>query len=315
MYLIEEESFGKFTKIKLSNRKTKEYVSIIPDFGGTISELHLQKNNKLYSIVDGYNYADELEAEMEKSYKGAKLVPYPNRVAFGKYSFNNINYQLPINHEMHSIHGLVYDKKLSLVNQQATEEDVSIELQYIYDKEYKGYPFSFKLNIFYTFSEEGLTLSTRIENIDKNEIPVADGWHLYFKVANKIDECLFKIPSSETLALDETLIPTGKINKQEKYIHFSKIEGDNFDTCFVLPGKKSILSAELYDIIEDIRVVAWQESGNKKYNYMQVYSPPNRETLAIEPMTCEPNALNSGKGLIVLKPGEVFDATCGVKLN
>ena len=58
----------------------------------------------------------------------------------------------------------------------------------------------------------------------------------------------------------------------------------------------------------------WQEAGPGAYRYLQVYTPPGRESIAIEPMTCAPNAFNNGMGLIRLDPGEAFTASFGISL-
>ncbi|HEX8545499.1 MAG TPA: aldose 1-epimerase [Cytophagaceae bacterium] len=315
MYSIVSEPFGKYTRIKLINTKTQEYAAIIPDFGANVNALVLNKNEKSYQVIEGDTDPVEMVDLVEKWYRGSKLVPYPNRVANGKYSFEGEDYKLPLNHGIHSIHGLVYKKKFSVVAQKATEEDAIVELEYNYNRDDKGYPFKFQLNIQYVFNESGLTLVTQIKNTDDRNIPVADAWHLYFQVTSKIDECLFKIPTGEVLEVDDTLIPTGKKLVRDKYVHFAKIEDDTFDTCFILPGKKSTVAVEIFDIVEDIRVSVWQETGPKKYNYIQIFSSPSRKSLAIEAMSCEPNAFNTGEGLVILKPGDNFEASCGVRLS
>jgi aldose 1-epimerase len=55
------------------------------------------------------------------------------------------------------------------------------------------------------------------------------------------------------------------------------------------------------------------------YRFLMVYTPDaipqtsrRRRSLAIEPMTCAPNAFRSGDGLIVLQPGQSTSATWGI---
>ena len=63
----------------------------------------------------------------------------------------------------------------------------------------------------------------------------------------------------------------------------------------------------------DFGFTIWQETGKYKYNFLQVYTPPHRKSIAIEPMTCAPDAFNNKDGLIVLGPFESFYAVCGIK--
>jgi len=57
-----------------------------------------------------------------------------------------------------------------------------------------------------------------------------------------------------------------------------------------------------------------QETGKYKYNFLQVYTPPHRKSIAIEPMTCAPNAFNNEQGLIILAPFESFSASWGISM-
>ena len=58
---------------------------------------------------------------------------------------------------------------------------------------------------------------------------------------------------------------------------------------------------------------------DEKYSFIQIYSAdrvldPNRRrmSIALEPMTCAPNAFNSDIGLITLSPGEEFIGRWGI---
>ena len=147
MYSIVSEPFGRYTRIKLVNTKTQEYAAVVPDFGANVNALVLNKNEKSYEVIEGDTDPDEMVQLVEKWYRGSKLVPYPNRVEKAKYSFEGKDYQLPLNHGIHSIHGLVYRNKFEVISQRATEEEAILELEYHYNKDDKGYPFKFILNI------------------------------------------------------------------------------------------------------------------------------------------------------------------------
>ena len=111
MYTFEKQTIGNTSAIKLINTQTQEYAQIALDFAGNLTQLVLlSPQNTLVSVIDGYQ--TETELVEHKGYKSAKLLPFPNRLADGKYTFNLQEYQLPINRptENHAIHGLFYNQ-------------------------------------------------------------------------------------------------------------------------------------------------------------------------------------------------------------
>ncbi len=76
----------------------------------------------------------------------------------------------------------------------------------------------------------------------------------------------------------------------------------------------SLVRAMAVDTDQNLSLEVWQEAGPGKYGYVQVFTHPRRHCLAIEPMTCAPNAFQNGMGLVVLQPGQSLLAACGVAL-
>ena len=64
------------------------------------------------------------------------------------------------------------------------------------------------------------------------------------------------------------------------------------------------------------RIVVWADAA---FAWWQVYSGDTlpqhrlRRALAIEPMTCPPDALRSGRSLVRLEPGESWRGTWGIR--
>ncbi|MCG2715342.1 MAG: hypothetical protein L6422_03490 [Candidatus Marinimicrobia bacterium] len=316
MFKIVKEPFGDFTKIKIINSDTKEYISIVPEFGGNVNEIVLGKEAKLYSILDGYQ--TPLEIVKQKYFKGAKLIPFPNRIEDGKYSFNGNEYQLPINKpdENHAIHGFAWNKNLALRNKEIRDKYASVKFEYIYDGSLPGYPFKTKLILtYFLITEEGFKCTTEIKNIDSCKIPVGDGWHPYFKTSGKVDELMLKIPAKYITDVDSRMIPTGKRLIYNAYIKLAKIGDTKLDTGFRITQNGGSVTTEIYDSKVNLKIKIWQETGKWKYNYLQIYIPPSRKSIAIEPMTCKINGFNNKKGLIVLQPNESFRASYGVNIE
>jgi len=311
MFKISKKTFGIFTEVKLKNLITNESISIIPGFGGVINKLILKKN-KLYEIIDGYN-TDHGLIKNDWS-KSIKLIPFPNRIKDGVYEFDNKTFRLPINFpsQNHAIHGFVYNKLFTILKEEVTKKHAKIKLVYKYNGNNVGYPFKFKVILTYILNKKGFTCNTKIINLDKKDIPIGDGWHPYFKL-NKVDDLLLKLPECKKIEVDNRLIPTGEKTEFELFNKLKKINDSKLDTCFQITSNKAI--TELYDPKTNLKINLWQETGESKYNFLQVFMPPSRKVIALEPMTCNVNAFNNKDNLIILKPNEEFNASYGVYLN
>ncbi len=314
MFVVKKDAFGPHERYVLLNHETQEYVSVIPSFGGHVNELILKKNGLLHSIIDGANTIEELIAN--PYYKSAKLIPFPNRIKDGKYVFKGRTNQLPVNHlaENHAIHGLLYNKPFLVKKVSNNNSLALLELEYLYNNELEGYPFRFLLRLEYSFSINGLKMNTTVINQGNSEIPFADGWHPYFTFQETVDNLSLLIPGSRKIEVDNRMIPTGTKSETENYNKLLKIGDSLFDTTYQIENE-NISTTKLYSAKKNVNIHVWQETGLNKYNYMQIYIPPDRSSVAIEPMTSAADAFNNGEGLIILKPGAVYTNNCGVYLS
>ncbi|MFM7024156.1 MAG: aldose 1-epimerase [Flavobacteriales bacterium] len=317
MYKIEHKLFGALKELRLVNTATAEYVSVIPGLAATINGLVLQKDGKAYELINGCSTYQDLMTEGKRVFKGTKLFPFPNRINQSKYSFAGKDYTLKMNFpaEGHAIHGLVCEKAFEVLKEKADENQALLKVQYQYNGEDSGYPFKYKLTVEYTLSAKGFACNTTIENTDKTDIPVGDGWHPYFKIGTQLNQLSVKIPSNQVVEVDEKMIPNGSITRSDDFVTATKINSAHFDTCYQLEAKEGRQKVELFDEQQDIGIAVWQDTGKNKYNYVQIYTPPSRDCIAIEPMTCMPDAFNNKKGLILLKPGEIVNLAFGVELT
>jgi aldose 1-epimerase len=202
-----------------------------------------------------------------------------------------------------------------MVAETKDEASVAVDLKYHYDQDVPGFPFCFSVLINYEFSEKGFQCETRITNDGLVQMPVGDGWHPYFKTNGLIDDIWLQLPSQEFLEVNGRMIPTGRMLQLDTFVDLAPIGHQEFDICFVLPQNKTRVCARLYDPIQNLRICLWQETGEIKYNYLQVYIPPARDSIALEPMTCPADAFNSKQGLIILDPGQHFQAIYGVSIG
>jgi aldose 1-epimerase len=317
MFSILPEKLGPLDTLKILNDKTGEYTVIIPGFGATLNELALNKNNKLYNLVDGCSSYEDLLTEGKLKFKGPKLFPFPNRIKDGRYNFEEKEYQLRKNFvsQNHAIHGLLIESNFKVTGKNIEDEKASVQLEYISEGQDPGYPFKYKLLVDYSLSSQGLSCKTTIINNSITNIPVGDGWHPYLMLETSIDNLKLQIPSCSRLEADNRLIPTGNIFKEERFKEPEKINNTLLDDCFRIDSKESIAEIHLINEERNIEMILWQENGKNKYEFFQLYTPPHRKSIAIEPMTCAPDAFNNKLGLIVLKPGEIMELSYGIKLK
>ena len=314
-FKIIEEKFGNQKLIKLLNSSTKEYVSILPETGGMLLSMGLLFNNELVSVLETYQTEDELIKTLGNSFRGSHLHPFPNRIDAGKYSFEGNDYQLFVNfpQENNAIHGLVFEKKFNVAKTEENENYAELVLEYSPVPEKNGYPFDYNLVVTFILEDKkGLTIKTQVTNTSNETIPVGNGWHPYFTLKSKVDDLTFEFPSVALYEVNERLLPTGNKENYTKYNKAIRINDDNFDNCFGLSDEEGIAKITIFDPVLAGGVEIWQETGKRKYNYLQIYTPDHRSSIAIEPMTCIPNALNNKVGLISLNPNQTIEFSWGI---
>jgi aldose 1-epimerase len=318
MFIIEEEPFGPFTLYKMLNQDTQEYVSILPGYGAIIQQLVLAtESEQLIQVIDGYDTSEQLLAEVPATVKGNLLFPFPNRINEGKYVFGGEKHQLPINEVTrgHALHGLLYKADFEVVAQGASATGAFLILEYEADGKAEGYPFKYLIDLDFRLKDDGFSCKVVVQNLEEKEIPVGMGYHPTFKLGGRIDEMLLKLPIHSQLELDSRMIPTGNELAFDKYLEFTRIESDSLNHAFHVDEENALAVTQLYDPKQNASLVVWQYTGSNQFNYLQIYTPASREGLAIEPMTCAPNAFNNGKGLILLQPDETVEATFGVRVE
>jgi aldose 1-epimerase len=318
MFKIEEEGFGKYIQYNLRNTGTGEYVSVIPAFGATINQVALKKANTVFELIDGCKTYDELISEGKSKFKGSKLFPFSNRIADGRYIFANEVYNFPVNfpHEKNSIHGILLESNFKVVYNSAISEEAILKVEHKTTGEEPGYPFKVAISIEYKLNKDGFSCTTVIENNDSKTIPVGDGWHPYFKIGSKMDDCILSLPVECSYEVDQRMIPTGKRLEEKEFNKPVKIGSAKFDTGYKLTNTGgNIHYTTLENPVHKIKLVFWQEGGEGKYNYLQIYIPPDRQSIAIEPMTCLANAFNNQIGLICLKSKECIKISFGIRIE
>jgi aldose 1-epimerase len=278
-------------------------VAILPGFGATLQAFHItQKDGSPFNVIDSYKDGGELKRELSRSFKGPKLSPFPCRIPDGIYHFGEKEYKFGhLFPDGTAIHGLLYDKPFTVLEEATDAGEGTVVLEYGYRGDDPGYPFNYNCQVRYILRREGdLEVTTTVTNLDKTTIPMADGWHPYFRLGGKIDQWWLQFHAAAMLEFDARLVPTGRLTQYEVFDAARPI-GDTFlDNCFALKPEIVSAACELYNHATGIRIAFFPDAG---YPYLQIYTPPHRESIAVENLSGAPDCFNNKMGLLLLQPG------------
>ncbi len=260
--------------------------------------------------------------EMCDGAHGAVLLPWPNRLANGRYEFDGELHQLALTEpaKRNAIHGLLRWRAWMAVER---EPDRVVMATRLYPE--PGYPFALDATVAYELGEGGLEVTIGAVNVGSRACPYGAGQHPYLSpgAAGTVDDCLLELPARTRLLVDE---------RHRVPIDREPVEGTPFDFREPHPIGALEIDAGFRDLNRDThgratarlhrpdgaKVELWVD---EQYEVLQVYTADTlarsrrRTGLAVEPMTCAANALQSGDGLARLDPGQSLSARWGVRLT
>jgi aldose 1-epimerase len=268
-------------------------------------------------VVDGFP-AEELSS----AGRGQVLAPWPNRLEDGRYSFAGVDAQAGLDEPEHgnAIHGLVRWLPWTL----DVRTDDAVVLRYELHPQ-PGYPWRLEIGLRYALGADGLTVETDATNRSDTTAPFGIGFHPYVTVGtDRIDDAHLQVPAGDKLLTDERGLPTGRhavIGSEDDFMRSRPVGGTKLDTAFTAllrdADGRAIAVVERPDGGRAVRV--WVDGA---FRYLMVYTgdtlePADRRRagIAIEPMTCPPNALRTGTDLIELEPGATWRGTWGIALE
>jgi aldose 1-epimerase len=265
-------------------------------------------------LLDGYD-----EAEMATAGRGQVLIPWPNRLQDGTYEFVGRRHQLPLTEPeaQNAIHGLVRWAAWSVGEREADRVVMEHTLH-----PQPGYPFSLDLSIEYSVSEEGLRVASTATNVGPDACPYGSGAHPYVKVGtDTVDSVVLCAPGETVLQFDGRGAPVSTAPVEGTEYDFRQpraIGATKLDNAFtdLERGDDGLARVEVRHRDNGTELTLWLDES---YPYLQLFtgdSQPsvNRRSLAVEPMTCPPNAFRTGEGLLVLEPGQSATSAWGIHL-
>ncbi|TFV63581.1 UNVERIFIED_ORG: aldose epimerase [Bacillus sp. AZ43] len=269
--------------------------------GGTFRRLTVGD----WDVLDGYD-----SGTVAPGWRGAVLVPWPNRIREGRWSWDGEDLQLEVQSpaEPHAIHGLVAWQPWTVLDRGERSVTVGTTVE-----PHPGYPFRLAVAVDTELTGDALTCTVRVMNAGDRPAPFGAGVHPYLSVgadaSGGIGDAELQLPARTELLLDGGLPTGGRVP---------------FDGAVGRIGDR-VLDTPLTDLVRDAD--GWARTRLRgpagelvlavdgSWPWLQVYSGDTlpegqrRRSLAVEPMTCPPNALADGVDLVVLEPGERWSGT------
>jgi aldose 1-epimerase len=268
-------------------------------------------------VVDGY-----AETEMCSGGRGQVLMPWPNRLADGRFEWAGRELQTPLSEpERHNaIHGLVRWTPWTV--SEVSDESARLTLR-LYPQ--PGWPWMLDLSVRYALSAGGLTVAGRVENqpAGAGSCPFGAGWHPYLAAfGGRVDDALLMVPAATSYVMDDRGLPVSTrpvAGTPSDFRQARPVGAAKLDTAFTDLTRDDDGRAVVEFTAGDgsLRVTRlWMDTA---CTHVMVFSGDTvaepgrrRRGLAVEPMTCAPNMLQTGDGRVVLEEGEGFEATWGL---
>ncbi|MBP2474979.1 aldose 1-epimerase [Crossiella equi] len=248
---------------------------------------------------------------------GAVLVPWPNRVRDGRWPYEGGTQQLALTEPArgNASHGLVrhltWRVEERLADTITLAADVNVQ---------PGWPVRLRTWVTYRVHADGLDVRHTVHNLGSKPVPFGVGAHPYPRAGHAAtDSCTLQLAATTAVGLDEEKkVPVGAAEPVAGTdLDFARprlLAGVELDTAFggCEPGADGLVHHVLRG--PDGGVELW---ADPVFRWVQVYTPggfPDRgRAVAIEPMTCPPDALNSGVDLLTLAPGANWSAAWGIR--
>lgn len=297
MYTIKhtQNTSQDFNVLEIENTKKTSYAKIYLDMGASLQELTVNGKTIIQDLTP-LTYSD--------TYASSVLFPFANRIKDGTYTFDNKSFQLETNQteENNALHGLIYNKSFKIIDQKASKTSAHITLEYNETNSPKGFPYNYKIQLTYTLSDSGLSLKVSVKNTDIKTFPFTLGWHPYF-ISTDLAKSALRFNSTKKLQIGERNITTTV--EPIAPIDTFQIKNKKLDDCWALNTNTVQFKTPSYH---------FELSSSVNDNFLQLYTPPHDNAIAIEPTTGVSNSFNNAIGLQTLEGGKSYHLTWNIKL-
>jgi aldose 1-epimerase len=257
------------------------------------------------AVVEGF--AGE---EVPAGARGQLLFPWPNRMGDGQWNFSERTARPTVDDVEHAtaIHGTVRWRpfRIEAVNQNRCVLSLLLHPT-------PEFPFLSEVAVAYHLGSLGLTVTTTVTNRDDVPIPFGLGFHPYLAITTPtIEGTELAVPAKAYVAVDDRRLPTGEIlpvaGIDLDFTRAKSVSGHELDVTYTELTRDDLGLATV--LVRDSAGGAVELSMDRNFPYVQIFTGDSlergrrRTSIAVEPMTCPPDALRSGKDIVVLEPGQ-----------
>ncbi len=288
-------------------------LEVLAGFGAGLNAWRVPSSGKTLDLLYGYRDAETFRKIHADTNAGVCLSPFPGRTANAEWKWNGKAYRLKNNVSWapHALHGFL--NVLPWRMKSFSADGKSAELSLVCDfYGNPGFPFTYKVTNVYSFSGKSFSVKSIVENTGRETLPYAEGFHPYFTLGKDRGSLALSLPKCRRAILDSADIPTGRFEEERRFLGKAPL-GDTFvNDYFAFDAECSEREAvTLSDPESGNRIDVWQKTGKGLFRGIQVYTPPENDSVALEPMTSEPDVLNHHRELIEIAPGRFVELLFG----
>ncbi|HTZ44312.1 MAG TPA: aldose 1-epimerase family protein [Jatrophihabitans sp.] len=265
------------------------------------------------ALVDGW-----ADGELPPAFNGAVLAPWPNRLRGGRWHHEGRELRLPITEPDRgaALHGLVVWADWNLFDRRPDALTLGCRVP-----AQPGYPFELALRVRWSLTEAGLRCDLAVTNTGTGTCPFGIGAHPFFGFEqHAVDELTLTLPARTAVTTDARLLPTGRVPADPALAAGRGLAGLALDTAFTDLEREPDGGSRLRLASGSGTLTVWADGA---FGWWQVYTsdafdpgdPRYRRSVALEPMTCGPDALNTGEDLVWLAPGHSWSGSWGARLH
>ena len=243
-------------------------------------------------------------------FRGSVLAPWPNRVGDGRYRWAGREEQLALTEpDRHTaLHGLLCWTRWEV--RDSSPDAVALTARVVPQP---GYPHQLDVVVTYRVHDDGLSWRIEAENTGATAAPYGCSVHPYLVAGpGRVDDWTLSLRAGEYLEVDERLLPAGRRPVDGTPFDFrggrtplAGVEVDHALTA-VAPDADGTARAEVRGADGSGVALEWDP---RELPWVQLHTADrpepelHRAGLAVEPMTCPPDAFRSGEGVLTLEPG------------
>jgi len=274
----------------------------IYSMGGILNRFIIPVQGNSFNLVAGFNNLAESREKIGEAFQGARLSPFVCRMRNGTYTWLGVTYHIEKKYlGAHAIHGLMYESVFNVIETRSDELSATVILEGSYDGADPGYPFPYQVRLEWVLRKESnLTVTSTVWHNNEEMIPLAEGWHPYFTLGGRVDDWELQFNTNRQMEYDADLLPTGQLIADDRFVSGCLLEGIHLDNGFVWSDDEE----QVYKCVVKSKEIELTILPDKSFPVLQVFTPDDRKSIAVENLSGAPDNFNNQLLLISLPPGE-----------